>query len=165
MKLRRAIGSQAGVNRLVPAFHARKDDADVDEKIGGHRPAVQFDDLVAIGLSKELISVAVLGVVAIESVRIAEIKDPRPKQAPQLLGRHPAMEAGRGNQVDVRDSFLGELLEQQFDDDLPGVGLGYRRDRHREVIEGDREFHVRPQLRGQGVASERILNRLVDCGP
>ena len=56
---------------------------------------------------------------------------------------------------DVVDAGRGGQVEHGLDDPLADVGPLHRRQRQRDVVEGDRELHARPQQRRQRVAVDR----------
>ena len=75
----------------------------------------------------------------------------------QLGLGHAAVQGEGGDEVDVVDAGRGGQVEHRLDDPLADVGPAHRRQRQRDVVEGDRELHARAQQRGQRLAvAERV---------
>ena len=78
--------------------------------------------------------------------------------------RHAPVQAERRDQVDVLDSGLRGHVDDLFHDQLAHVRRRHRRQREREVVEGDGQFHAATQERLQRVVVERLGQRALD-GP
>jgi hypothetical protein len=73
------------------------------------------------------------------------------------------MEGKSSDEVDVIDSSRCSKVENLLDDAATDVGGLHLRQRQRDVIEGDGEFHTRGQQGGKGLAvAERIQEGVVD---
>ena len=70
----------------------------------------------------------VLGIVLVQhAARVEGVEDPVAEHVAQLVVVHAAMQAERGDQVDVVDARIGRQVEHGFDDPLAGVGAAHLR--------------------------------------
>ena len=107
-------------------------------------------------------AVGVLGVVVVEPVGVEGVVDAVADGVAQLGLGHPAVQREGGDEVDVVDAGAAAQVEHLLDDPLADVGLLHRRQRQRDVVEGDRELHARAQQRGSGSHAERVVERRGD---
>jgi hypothetical protein len=84
---------------------------------------------------------------------------------PQLgLGHAPVQRQG-GDEVYVVDAGRRGLVEHGLDHALADIGPAHRRQRERDVVEGDRQPHARPeQIRQRPLVAERLAQRPPDGG-
>src|SRR5439155_6213466 len=75
---------------------------------------------------------------------------------------HPPMERKGGDELHVVDAGRGGHVEDGLDHPLAIVRPAHRRQRQRDVVEGDRELHAGPQKRGQRFAVEGLEQRPAD---
>ena len=110
----------------------------------------------------------VLGVLRIVLVQGAPrqegVDDPIAEHVTQLVFVHPAMEAERGDDVNVVDAGLGGEIEDRLDNALAVVGAFHLGQREAGVVEADRELHIGPQQCGKRLHVDRIQQRVAD-GP
>jgi hypothetical protein len=64
--------------------------------------------------------------------------------------------------LEVVDAVVGEEVEHHREHALAHVGAAHRRQRERDVIEGDDHLHARAQLRVEGLAVVRVVDRVPD---
>ena len=81
---------------------------------------------------------------------------------PQLVVGHAAVQAERGDDVQVIDARLRGHVDDLFHHQLPDIGRGHRRQRQRQVVERDRQLHAAPQQRLQRIVLERLAQRSFD---
>ena len=164
VRAQRGVRAQADRHRLVAAVHRDEVDVDVDEQVGLGGAAAQLDHLAVRRLPQPHDPVRVLGVVVVEAVGEEVVEHARPDRALELGRRHPAVQRERRDQVDVVDAGAVGALEHLLDHPLADVGRAHRRQRQRDVVEGDRQPHAGAQQRVQRVHPERAVERLGDRG-
>ncbi len=79
------------------------------------------------------------------------------------LGHAPVQRQG-GDDVHVVHAGVGGEVEHRLDDALADVGAAHRRQRQRDVVEGDGELHAREEQRRQRIAVDRVEQRVADGG-
>src|SRR5215211_7317716 len=139
------VGGEARVHGLVAPVHRDEVHVHVDEQVALGDAAADAHLLAQVRLADYYVPVRVLGVVVVEPVRIVAGHDPTPQAMAELGLRHPAMEAEGRDEVDVLDTFGGGLLQYLLDDLLTNVRFSHRRQRYREIVEGDGQLHARPE--------------------
>jgi hypothetical protein len=79
-----------------------------------------------------------------------------------LVRLHAPVNAGGDDDLDVGHAVIGEQLEHDGQHAFTDVGPLHRRQRHRDVVDGDRHAHARPQLGVQRVRAERMVDRVAN---
>jgi hypothetical protein len=147
----------------VAAVHRHQVDVDVDQQVRLGGPAVDLDVLAVLGDPDVQQVVVVLGVVVGElALREERPEHPLTDDVAQLLRGHPAVQRVRRDQLDVVDAGVGGHLQHLLDDALTHVGLAHRRQRERDVVEGDGQPHPGAQQLGQRLAALRVQQRVAD---
>ena len=96
----------------------------------------------------------VLGVVLEqEPVGGERVEDAVAERVAELGVGHAAVEGEGGDEHDVVDAGLGRQVEDGLDHPLADVGGAHRRQRERDVVEGDREPHARAKKAASGSES------------
>ena len=80
----------------------------------------------------------------------------------ELSRSHAPVETQRRHDVDVLHAVLGQLGEHLLYDPLPYVRRLHRWQRDGYVVEGDGDLHPRPDLGGQRVATQGVLEGCLD---
>ena len=108
-------------------------------------------------------AVGVLGVVVVErALRGEGVEHPLAQGVAQLVVGHPAVQGQRRDQVHVVHPGRGRHVEDLLDDPLADVGAPHRRQRQRDVVEGDGQLHAGPQQRRQRIGVERVQQGVAD---
>ncbi len=161
--LEAAVGGQADADGLVAAVHRDEVDVDVDQQVGLGGAAADLDVLAAVGLAQVREVVAVLGVEVVQApLRVERPEDPLADDVPQLGRRHPPVQRVGRDDLDVVDPGLGGHGQHLLDDALAHVGRAHRRQRQRDVVEGDGQAHAGEELAGQRVVVDRVQERVAD---
>ncbi len=108
------------------------------------------------GLADVHIGLGVLAVVLVEAVRPERCEDAIAHDVADLVRGHAAVQAERGDQVDVLDTRLGGHVDDLLHDQLSDIRGRHGRQRQRQVVEGDGQLHATPEQRLQRVVLERL---------
>jgi hypothetical protein len=114
-------------------------------------------------LAEDHHAIGVFGIVVVEqSARRERVVDAITDRVTQLGLGHTSVQRQCGDDVHVIDAGLGGHVEYAFDHSLTNIGIAHRRQRQRDVVERDRQFHARVQQRGERVVVERMQQRVAD---
>ncbi|CAB4723496.1 unannotated protein [freshwater metagenome] len=159
----RAVRRQPDADRLVAAVHRDEVDVHVDEQVGLGGPLADLDVLALVGRAQVGEVVAVLGVEVVElALRVEGAEDPLPHDVLQLRGGHPPVQRVGRDDLDVVDAGRRGQGQHLLDDPLADVGSAHRRQRQRQVVEGDREPHPGEEQLRQRVGVRRVQQRVED---
>ncbi len=89
-------------------------------------------------------------------------EDPLADDVSQLVLGHAAVQAERGDQVDVFHAGLRRHVDDLFHHELAHIRRRHRRQRQRQVVEGDRQLHAPPQQSFQRVVLQGPCKRALD---
>ncbi len=156
------VAAEADGHGLVAAVHRDEVQVHVDEEIGSDGAAIELDHLAVIGRADELHPSRVLGVVVVEAVGPVRVEDAVADDVAHLLGRHPPVDRRGDDDLDVLDAVVGEELEDDGEHALAHVGPAHRRERQRDVVDGDDDLHPRAQLRVERIAAEGVVEGVAD---
>ena len=157
-----AVGRETSRHRLVPTVHRHKREVDVDDEVGLGRAPVQRHLLAGRRLADVDVVLRVLAVVLVETVGVERREDPLSDDVAQLVLGHASVEAKRGDDVQIVDAGLGRHVDDLLHHQLPHVRRRHRRQRKREIVEGDRQLHAPAQQRLERVVLERLAQRALD---
>jgi hypothetical protein len=169
-RVRRVVRAQTqvvgepGAHGLVSAVHGDEVDVAIDDEIGFGRTARDAHLLVRFRFAQLDDAAGFFRVVVRIAVGEVRVEDLRPHHALHLARGHAAVEGVGDEQVDVVDAAVGEQVEDDFEDDLPDVRRAHRRQRDRDVVDGDEHLHARPELRVQGIATFGMVDGPADRG-
>jgi hypothetical protein len=146
----------------VAAVHRHEVEVHVDRQIALGDAAIHLDQLAVRRVPEDDHAVRIAAVVVVEAIR--------PVLAPHLLADHPldlgighpAVEAERDDDVNVVDAVVGEHLAHDLEHELPDIGRAHDRQRHRDVIDRDRDLHPRRQHRVQRIGVLGMVQRVAD---
>ncbi len=126
----------------MPPVHRHERQVYVNDEVGLGRALVQRD-LLALGRLADVdIGFGILAVVLVEAVGPEGAEDAVADDVADLVGRHPAMQAQGGDEVDVLHARLRGHVDDLFHDQLANVGRGHRGERQREIVERDGQLHA-----------------------
>ncbi len=148
----------------MASVHGHQVDVDVDQQVGLGGPLVDLHVLALIGLAQVGHAVGILGVVLEQqAVRGEGVVDPVADGVAQLGFGHAPVQGQGADQHHVVHPGGGRQVQHRFDDPLAVVGSLHRRQRQRDVVEGDGEPHAREQqLRQRRAVAERVEQGVPD---
>jgi len=115
----------------------------IDQQIGSGRALLNFHDLALIGVPQHDVVVFVFGVVIVERVfgpvRVENFGAQHLFDFPTV---HVPMQTHGDHQMHVRHAAGGEAFEQHIDNGLAVIGRAHDRQRERNVVDGDGDFHA-----------------------
>ena len=155
-----AVAGQSDRHALVSAVHRHQVDVHVHDQIALGRAFIDLDLFALLGLADEREVRAILRVVVVERLRVERAVHPLPHRALQLRRRHTPVQRKRGDDLDVVHACARGGLEHVLHDAPADVRRLHLRQRQRDVVERDRQFHpglqqrrprplCRPEIPGQ----------------
>ena len=157
------VAGQADRDRLVAAVHRHEVDVHVDDQVGLRRPLHDLDVLAHVGLTDVGEPVLVLCVEVVQAIGPEGAVDALADHPADLLGRHPAVQRRRHDDLEVLHPGAGGQLDHVLEHALTHVRGHHRRQRDREVVDRDRELHPREQQLGQRLLiAGRLEQRATD---
>ncbi len=151
------VARQAGGGALPAPVHRHQVDVHVDHEVRLGSPLVHLHRLAVVGGPEDHHPVGVLGVVVVQQAVGGErLVHPVAHGVAQLGLGHPPVQGQGGDDVDVVHAGLGRQVEHGLDDPLAHVGPLHGGQGQRQVVEGDRELHPRPEQGGQRIVVERF---------
>ena len=157
-----AVAGQSDRHALVSAVHRHQVDVHVHDQIALGRAFIDLDLFALLGLADEREVRAILRVVVVERLRVERAVHPLPHRALQLRRRHTPVQRKRGDDLDVVHAGARGGLEHVLHDAPADVRRLHLRQRQRDVVERDRQFHPGLQQRRQRLAVFRVLERVRD---
>jgi len=148
----------------VAAVHRDEVDVHVDEEVALRGAAVERHHFPLSGVLQLHHPVRVLGVVVVVAVRMEGVEDFLPDHPLHLGVGHSPVERGGDDEMDVVHAGIGEQFQDNLQHRLAGVGGDHRRERERDVVQGDGDLHPRPEEGVEGVHSLRVIQCPADGG-
>ena len=143
--LESGIVAQADPHGLAAAIHGNEVDVHVDQEVGLRGAPVDAHALAVVRDAQLHHPVRGLTVMVVEAVGVILAEDLPSHGAPDFERRHPPVVGGRNDDVNILDAFFGQPLEEDRQDGLADVRPGHLRQGQRDIVNGDGDFHSRPE--------------------